>query len=91
MEKRHLLAVFAELAKEDLPDGLLVDDVVVRVRLQRRRQVDAFRHVGERQQLLPFFAATREINGRNCHKKSMGNCHTEFVGIVTGGESVLEQ
>merc|ERR550534_2497965 len=53
----RFLAAFAELAKENLPNGLLVDDVVVRVRLQRRRQVDALRHVGERQQLLPFFAA----------------------------------
>ena len=60
--KPHLLAVFAELSKENLPDWLLVDDVVIRVGLQGRRQIDALRHVGERQKLLPFFAATREIN-----------------------------
>ena len=77
MEKRHLLAVFAELAKENLPDGLLVDDVVVRVRLQRRGEVDALRHVGERQQLLPFFAAKREINGwlGKLSRQVCGNFH----------------
>ena len=76
MEKRHLLAVFAELAKEDLPDGLLVDDVVVRVRLQRRGEVDALRHVGERQQLLPFFAARGEINGwGKLSRRVCGNFH----------------
>ena len=77
----HSLAAFAELAKENLPYGLLVDDVVVRVGLQRRGQVDALGHVGERQQLLPFFAAiTREINVGEIVTRFCGNCPRRGVG-----------
>ena len=62
VENPSLLAALAELSEENLPDGLLVNNVVVRVGLQGGGQIDALRHVGECQQLLPFFAATREIN-----------------------------
>ena len=52
-----LLVVEAELAKQALAEGLLIDDVVVGLAGEAVLQVDALRDVRKVHQLSPFFAA----------------------------------